>query len=131
MDKPVILAVDRDDEMLRQVRQDLERAYGERYRVLSAMSGGEGLKVLRQQKEDSRPVALVLVDLSLSAKPVAEFLEDARRLYPDLIFSLARTFPNPMAPAGFLETGHCTAIRFGSSRVNPESLRQEMCGTDR
>jgi thioredoxin reductase (NADPH) len=106
MDKPVILAVDRDGEMLRQLRQDLERAYGDRYRVLSALSGGEGLKVLRQQKEDSRPVALILVDFSLSDKPVAEFLEDARRLYPDLKAALLISFEETEAAIRAIEKLH-------------------------
>ena len=59
MPKPILFVVDDDEEELRLLERDLEREYGERYRVLGATSGREALKKLRQLKNNSEPVALL------------------------------------------------------------------------
>ena len=46
--RPAILAVDDEPAVLAAVARDLRRGFGERYRILRAGSGAEGLEILKQ-----------------------------------------------------------------------------------
>ena len=72
--KPVLLVVDDDAEARRLLVRDLERAYGERYRVLGAASGREALERLAQLKRDNEPVALVLAARRMEHASLREML---------------------------------------------------------
>ena len=69
MNKPVLLAVDDDPQVLAAVRRDLRARYRDQYAVLSAASGDEALAAIRELKP--RP---------LFQTP---FIERAPRLSPD------------------------------------------------
>jgi thioredoxin reductase len=69
MAKPVLLLVESNEEVLKQIQRDLERRYGRRYRVRAATSGREGLEELRGLKEDDDLVALVLAGWALDRDP--------------------------------------------------------------
>ena len=75
MSKPVLFVVDDDEQELRLAQRDLEREYGERYRVLSARSGQEGIEKLRQLKNNNEPVALLLVDWRMPQMDGVEFIK--------------------------------------------------------
>lgn len=62
MSKPVLPAVDDDNEVLRAVDRDLKQKYAADYRVLRAESGQVSLDTLKQLKLRNEPVALLLVD---------------------------------------------------------------------
>jgi thioredoxin reductase (NADPH) len=83
MAKPVIWTVDDDPDVLRAVKRNLRRQYGNRYRVMAADSGANALESLKQLKLRNDPVALFLVDQRMPAMSGVEFLEAALEFYPD------------------------------------------------
>ncbi len=83
MAKPVILTVDDDPSVLSAVERDLQAHYAASYRVLRAQSGAEGLELVEQLKRRNDPLALFLVDQRMPGMTGVEFLDQARRLYPE------------------------------------------------
>src|SRR5262249_59933667 len=83
MPKPILFVVDDDEEELRLLERDLEREYGERYRVLGATSGQEAMEKLRQLKNNNKPVALFLADRRMSQMDGVEFIKQASKIFPD------------------------------------------------
>jgi len=62
MARPILLAVDDDQNVLEAVVQDLRRHYGAEYRVMRAASGQAALDTLAQLKLRQDPVALLVSD---------------------------------------------------------------------
>ena len=83
MAKPVIMAVDDDREVLAAIERDLRRHYRQDYRVLAAASASEALEAVRQLKQRAAAVALFLVDQRMPGLTGTEFLQEARKMYPD------------------------------------------------
>ncbi len=83
MQKPVILTVDDDPEVLRAVERDLKKHYEEHYRVLRAESGRAALDLLRRLKQRNDAVALLLVDHRMPEMNGVELLHEAIKLYPN------------------------------------------------
>lgn len=83
MAKPVILAVDDDQEVLRAVARDLRSKYAEDFRILRASSGTEALDALEELKRTEEPVALLVVDQRMPEMTGVEFLAKALDLYPN------------------------------------------------
>jgi thioredoxin reductase (NADPH) len=81
--KPVLLSIDDDPEVLRAVERDLRRHYTDRFRVLSAGSGAEGLELLRRIALRNEEVALMLVDQRMPELTGVEFLNSAREIVPN------------------------------------------------
>jgi thioredoxin reductase (NADPH) len=82
MANPAILTVDDDPAVSRAVARDIRRQYGDRYRVVRASSGDEGLDALRELKLRGEPVALLLADYRMPQMNGIEFLEAAMDLFP-------------------------------------------------
>jgi thioredoxin reductase (NADPH) len=82
MEKPVLLSVDDDPEVLRAVERDLKRRYGGRFRVLSAHSGEEALDLLRRLVLRGDEVALLLVDQRMPGMTGIELLTSAMEVTP-------------------------------------------------
>ena len=80
--KPAILVVDDEPEVLRAISRDLRKRYGETYRVLRAGSGREGLDALSELKAKGEAVALLLSDQRMPSMEGTQFLAEARKLYP-------------------------------------------------
>ena len=90
---PVIWTIDDDADVLQAVRNDLAavRSMQRRksagtppqYRVMAASSGPSALEALKELKARNEPVALFLVDQRMPEMTGVEFLEEARKLYPD------------------------------------------------
>ncbi|MFI7700866.1 FAD-dependent oxidoreductase [Nonomuraea sp. NPDC049480] len=80
--RPVLLAVDDDDHVLRAVRRDLSRAYQERYRVLVSRSPAEAMRVLDTLRERGEEAALILSDQRMPGMTGIEFLAEAGRRFP-------------------------------------------------
>ncbi|MFI7608336.1 FAD-dependent oxidoreductase [Micromonospora sp. NPDC049366] len=82
MANPVILTIDDDPVVSRAVARDLRRRYGDRYRVVRAVSGPEALDALREIKLRGERVALLLADYRMPEMTGIEFLEAAMDLFP-------------------------------------------------
>ncbi len=83
MAKPVIMTVDDDPEVLRAISRDLQKEYGDKFRVLRADSGVTALAALEQVKLRNQSVALFLVDQRMPQMSGVEFLEQALELFPN------------------------------------------------
>ena len=81
--KPILLTVDDDAEVLRAVERDLRRKYGGDYRVIRADSGRTALDALAQLKSRGDPVAMLIADQRMPEMTGVEFLERARGMFPD------------------------------------------------
>lgn len=79
--KPVLMAVDDDPQVLSSVSSDLNRHYGQHYRIVRASSGPVALQTLRQLQAREEPVALLLSDQRMPEMNGVEFLEEARKLF--------------------------------------------------
>ena len=83
MANPILLIADDNADLLKQLQRDLERRYGEQYRVITASSGRAALTTLQQLKKKNDRVALILVDQRLPDMPAGEFLDQAHALFND------------------------------------------------
>src|SRR5262245_46403684 len=83
MEKPVILAVDDDPQVLRSIARDLRDKYGDEYQILRADSGTSALQTLDELSESASPVALLVSDPWMPDMDAVTFLKQARQKYPD------------------------------------------------
>src|SRR5215213_4311443 len=81
--RPAIVAVDDEPAVLAAVARDLRREFGERYRVVRAGSGAEGLEALRELVARGDQVALLVADQRMPGMSGTEYLVEARKLVPD------------------------------------------------
>ena len=83
MDRPTIVTVDDDQNVLRAVQRDLRKEFGSTHRIASADSGQKALELLTEFKRRGRPVALLVVDQRMPNMSGVEFLEQAIEIFPD------------------------------------------------
>lgn len=83
MNKPVILTIDDDSEVLQAIARDLRRQYGQRYRIVRSNSGQAALEVVQQFTLRNDTVALFLVDQRMPQMTGVEFLEQATQVFPE------------------------------------------------
>jgi thioredoxin reductase (NADPH) len=81
--RPAIVAVDDEPAVLAAVSRDLRRGFGERYRVMRAGSGAEGLELLKQVRARGEQVALLVADQRMPGLSGTDYLVKARELVPD------------------------------------------------
>jgi thioredoxin reductase (NADPH) len=81
--RPAIIAVDDEPAVLAAVSRDLRRGFGERYRVMRAGSGAEGLELLRQVRARGEQVALLVADQRMPGLSGTDYLVKARELAPE------------------------------------------------
>jgi thioredoxin reductase (NADPH) len=106
MAKPVIWTVDDDPDVLRAVERDLRRQYGDRYKVISADSGGSALEGVKQLKLRNEAVALFLVDQRMPGMSGVEFLEKAIEFYPDAKRALLTAYADTDAAIRAINSVH-------------------------
>src|SRR6516164_849506 len=82
MNKPVLLVVDDDRQVLAAVRRDLRSRYREHYTVMSAASGEEALATARELKTRGDSLAIVISDQRMPGMPGSEVLARTREVYP-------------------------------------------------
>ncbi|MEM6426774.1 MAG: FAD-dependent oxidoreductase [Cyanobacteria bacterium P01_D01_bin.128] len=81
--KPVILTVDDDPDVLQAIARDLRRQYGDRHRILRADSGQAALEIVQELTLRNDTVALFLVDQRMPQMSGVEFLEQASQIFPE------------------------------------------------
>src|SRR6266571_7180583 len=81
--RPAIVAVDDEPAVLAAVARDLRRGFGERYRVMRAGSGAEGLELLSQVRARGEQVALLVADQRMPGLTGTDYLVKAREIVPE------------------------------------------------
>ncbi len=81
--KPRVLVVEDESEVRARIRGELDRRYGEDYRVRCVGSAEDALARLRRWRDAGDRVALVLADQWMPGMKGEDFLAEARTLYPD------------------------------------------------
>ena len=82
MNKPVLLVVDDDPQVLAAVRRDLRSRYREDYTVVSAGSGTEALATARELKSRGDSLAMLISDQRMPGMLGGELLSRSREVYP-------------------------------------------------
>jgi thioredoxin reductase (NADPH) len=80
--RPVLFVIDDDVGVTEALWDDLSRRFGEDFRVVCESSAAAGLAMLRELADGHEPVALLIVDHSLSEMTGADFLAHAHELHP-------------------------------------------------
>lgn len=82
MATPAIMILDDEPQVLNAVERDLRQHFRSDYRIVKSNDGHEALDVLKKLKERNTPVALFLVDQRMPRMNGTEFLDAARKIYP-------------------------------------------------
>ena len=82
MNKPILLIVDDDPQVLAAVRRDLRSRYRENYTIMSAVSGQEALTTVRELKSRGDSLAMILSDQRMPGMLGDELLAKSREIYP-------------------------------------------------
>ena len=82
MNKPVVMIVDDDPQVLAAVRRDLRSRYRENYTVMSAASGDEALNAMRELKSRGDALAIIISDQRMPGMMGSEVLAQSRAIYP-------------------------------------------------
>ncbi len=82
MNKPVLLIVDDDPQVLAAVRRDLRSRYRENYTIMSAVSGQEALTTIRELKSRGDSLAMIVSDQRMPGMLGDELLAKSREIYP-------------------------------------------------
>ncbi|MEM8778601.1 MAG: FAD-dependent oxidoreductase [Cyanobacteria bacterium P01_G01_bin.49] len=83
MNKPVILTVDDDPEVLQVIARDLRQQYAERFRIIRANSGQAALDTVEQLALRNDTVALFLVDQRMPQMTGVQLLEQVTPICPE------------------------------------------------
>jgi thioredoxin reductase (NADPH) len=82
VNKPALLVVDDDPQVLAAVRRDLRGKYRESYTVISASSGEEALSTIRELKARGDSLAIVISDQRMPGLQGTDVLAQSREVYP-------------------------------------------------
>src|SRR5262245_28844758 len=110
--KPVILCVDDERNVVESMELNLRR----QYQVKTALSGTQGLEILRSEKE----VAVILSDMRMPEMDGAAFLAKARETSPDAVRILLTGFADVEAAVRAVNDGQI--FRFLTKPCAPENL---------
>jgi thioredoxin reductase (NADPH) len=80
--RPAILVVDDEAVVLAAVARDLRHGFGDRYRIVRAGSGEEGLEALGELVRRGEQVALLVADQRMPGQSGTDFLVHAREIVP-------------------------------------------------
>jgi thioredoxin reductase (NADPH) len=82
LNKPVLLIVDDDPQVLAAVRRDLRSRYREHYTVISATSGADALATANELKSRGDSLAMFISDQRMPGMLGSEVLARSREVYP-------------------------------------------------
>lgn len=80
--RPVLFIIDDDPGVVRALRDDLGRRFGEDFRVIGESSAAAGLAALRRLADEHQQVALLIADHGMGEMPGTEFLAHAHEMHP-------------------------------------------------
>lgn len=83
MNKPILFAIDDDPQVLRAIQRDLRGKYRNDFRILSTNSPNEALETLPELKKQGETVALFLSDQRMPEMIGVDFLEQAKKTFPE------------------------------------------------
>ena len=83
MKRPIIFSIDDDEQVLQAIYRDLRSKYRKEYRVMSTSSANEALESLPELKNKGENVALFLSDQRMPEMQGVDFLEKAKKLFPE------------------------------------------------
>ena len=83
MNKPIIIAIDDEPQVLNAVARDLQAQYQNQYQIMRATSGKEAMDAVKELKRRNLAIALFLVDQRMPGMSGIEFLSEAVKLYPE------------------------------------------------
>lgn len=83
MNKPIILAIDDEPQVLNAVVRDLQAQYQSDYQIMRAASGDEAMDAIKELKRRNLAIALFLVDQRMPNMTGIEFLDEAAKFYPE------------------------------------------------
>jgi thioredoxin reductase (NADPH) len=82
VNKPFLLAVDDDPQVLAAVRRDLRSRYRDSYTILSAESGPEALATAKELKSRGDALAMLISDQRMPGMLGVDVLAQSREVYP-------------------------------------------------
>jgi thioredoxin reductase (NADPH) len=82
VNKPVLLVVDDDAQVLAALRRDLRGHYRESYAIVSASSGEEAISTVRELKTRGDSLAMVISDQRMPGMQGTDVLTQLREIYP-------------------------------------------------
>lgn len=83
MNLPIIFTIDDDPQVLRAITRDMRVRFRDDYRILSTTSAQEALDALRDLKNKSEAVAMIISDQRMPEMEGVDLLEKAKAFYPD------------------------------------------------
>ena len=83
MNKPIIIAIDDEPQVLNAIARDLQAQYQNEYQIMRAASGKEAIDAVQELKRRNLAIALFLVDQRMPTMSGIEFLTEAVKLYPE------------------------------------------------
>jgi thioredoxin reductase (NADPH) len=81
--RPLLLAVDLDPAQLDRIEAELQRAFGNQFRVRGELTADDATRTVQGSHDRGEQVAVVLVDQAIAATARAELLTLVRNLHPD------------------------------------------------
>lgn len=81
--KPVILAIDDEPEVLAAVQRDLRKQYAKDYRILGASGGQEAIDTIKDLAVRDAPLALILSDQRMPGVSGVDVLRESLQIFPD------------------------------------------------
>ncbi|WP_415326992.1 FAD-dependent oxidoreductase [Chryseobacterium sp. MMS23-Vi53] len=83
MEKPIIFAIDDDQQVLNAIARDLKAKYNTQYKIISTTSANEALERIIELKNESRVIAMFVCDQRMPEMEGVEFLEKILKIYPE------------------------------------------------
>src|SRR5258706_15156351 len=105
MIKPAIVIVDDILQERYKLEDDLDKKYGDHFRIMEADSGQQAFNQLKQMSLHNEPVALLLVDEQMPEMCGSEFLKAAQDLYPKAKRVLLITYMDTHAAISAINSG--------------------------
>ena len=98
--RPVILAVDDEPEVLRAVQRDLRAHYAKEYRILGAVGGQQAIDTLDELTLRDTPLALILADQRMPEITGIDVLNRSLNHYPNAKKALLTAYADTEAAIG-------------------------------
>ncbi len=83
MKLPFIILIDDDEQVLRAIQRDIKNKYRTEYRISAAGSAAEALELIRELKLKGETTALFISDQRMPEMEGVEFLEHAKKIFPE------------------------------------------------